>query len=332
VVNRNILIIQLAGLGDACTLIPYAKQLESDGYTLDVAAPSHLMPLWKHFIDVRHFFPIRSGISKAPVNIKQTNRLNHLSYAAVFSTSINPWGAYLASLPVTGRRIGMIENGKHYTGSHLYTHYYHSQSDEHVSSRFFNMFRIFSPDFHKPARPNPESHTDGRILIHPGAKWKLRRWPAERYDALARRLSDRGFSVSILAHRSEPDLTAYFQCRPKNKHIQVVCVRDVEQLVQVVRRCRFFIGNDSGPAHLANLLGKSIVVLWGPGHLNRIRPKGENVTLVVKSMDCRPCKQYADSTRCERGDNACLKQIQVDEVEKIVLDKLDSPVHSDPSE
>jgi heptosyltransferase-2 len=73
-----------------------------------------------------------------------------------------------------------------------------------------------------------------------------------------------------------------------------------------------FIGNDSGPAHYAALIGRPTFVLWGPGNYERVRPLGRNVHVFKKELPCRPCRQRGD--RCIRGTNECLQMIGVDEV------------------
>ena len=320
--NRHLLLIQLSGLGDACTLIPFAKQLQNDGYTLDIAVRSSFIPLWKEFTNFRYGFPIGGKVPNAPMNDSGTCRLNDLAYEAVFSTSVNIWGAFLASLPKTDMRAGMLENGHHYTGSHLYTHCYNAGVNEHVTSRFFHLFRLCLSRFQMPVFQETVPHSGEGILLHPGGKWKPRRWPANRYWELACRLARQGWPVSVLVHASEPDLLKFFQNQPKQKNVRIVQSKTLEQLINRVRRCRLFVGNDSGPGHLAGLLGRPAVLLWGPGNLKRIRPQGDQYTLIVKPVDCRPCRQYVYPDRCERGQPECLLQIETEEVEKAVLNRL----------
>ncbi|NTV45745.1 MAG: glycosyltransferase family 9 protein, partial [Chlorobiales bacterium] len=88
----------------------------------------------------------------------------------------------------------------------------------------------------------------------------------------------------------------------------------LRDLAYLFRRAALLITTDSGPMHLANLYRKQTIVLWGPGNYERIRPLGENNTVLIKEIECRPCRQYKDPERCEQGENICLQSISVEDV------------------
>ena len=66
--------------------------------------------------------------------------------------------------------------------------------------------------------------------------------------------------------------------------------------------------------HLANLYGKRTIILWGPGSYERIHPIGGNNRILIREIDCRPCRQYITEDHCERGTNECLQRITVEDV------------------
>jgi ADP-heptose:LPS heptosyltransferase len=222
----------------------------------------------------------------------------------------------------------MIEGGRRYKGARfLLSETYDADPDEHVSRRFDSLFALHIPWFKTCGLQPDYAHreTGPRIIIHPGAKWPPRRWPRERYLELARALASDGSAVCLVVHHRESDLRDFFAGNIRGDAIEVREVNDVRNLIDIIDTCLLFIGNDSGPAQLANLLSKPSVVLWGPGNLDRIGPRGSNSTVIMKRIECRPCRQYIHRSRCERGENLCLLTITVADVVQAVREKLKTP-------
>jgi ADP-heptose:LPS heptosyltransferase len=69
-----------------------------------------------------------------------------------------------------------------------------------------------------------------------------------------------------------------------------------------------FIGNNSGPLHLAAALGKSTVSAMGPTDSRLWAPAGEGHIVLKKEVSCSPCNRPV----CE--DHRCMKLITVDEM------------------
>lgn len=99
------------------------------------------------------------------------------------------------------------------------------------------------------------------ILLIPGssAKHRQKRWPY--YAELAAALAAEGHVAASAPGPDEIDL-----CRALPARLLLDGARplDVFQLAGVLRRARFFIGNDTGPTHLAAYLGAKGLALFGP--------------------------------------------------------------------
>lgn len=100
------------------------------------------------------------------------------------------------------------------------------------------------------------------VLLSPGAGWGAKRWPADRYGAVARLLAEAGYGVVI-------------NCGPAEQHLgrEIVessgaaarmLVPDMAELIAVTRRAALAIAGDTGPLHLANALGRPVVGIYGP--------------------------------------------------------------------
>jgi heptosyltransferase I len=110
------------------------------------------------------------------------------------------------------------------------------------------------------------------VLLHPGAGWGAKRWPAERYGALAAALKAQGYTVAVNRAPTEETLAADV-VRSSGGAAQEITT-DMAELIAMTRRCALVIGGDTGPAHLACALGKPVVGIYGPTDPARNGPWG----------------------------------------------------------
>jgi len=315
--NGELLIVHFDHLGDVCTLIPAVYAL-TQNYRITVTCRPGLELIWREFLPMVDVVPLQKFVwSSRRLKGEQENVFSN-SYEAVIVATITPYAAFYSSLVHAGNRVGLVENGRYFRGSRLlYNVVYNAKRDEHVRARFPRLFSKAIGMLISPEKPpvHTSAHKSRTILIHPGAKWKPRRWPVERFMRVARQAVSRwDVTCAFLVHESETDLRDYVQNQLDLPGITLRLTRHAADLLDAVKSCEIFIGNDSGPVHLANLMNKETVVLWGPGNYHRIHPYGENNDILIKDIDCRPCRQYQDDDHCQRGENTCLLSISVDEV------------------
>ncbi len=119
-------------------------------------------------------------------------------------------------------------------------------------------------------------------LINPGAGWGAKRWPPERYAAVAERPEERGmqsWSTPAPAKNRWPRPS-----RPEAAAIPVTTT--LPQLIALTRRIALCIGGDTGPLHLACALGRPVVGIYGPTDPSRNGPYGTRAR-VLRSPDSR---------------------------------------------
>jgi ADP-heptose:LPS heptosyltransferase len=116
-----------------------------------------------------------------------------------------------------------------------------------------------------PAPPCPSPHLAGATVIHPGAASAGRRWPLERFAAVAEAERAAGRDVVVTGGPDEVELAeavAFAACLPG---WAVLAGRtDLLGLAGVVGAAGRVICGDTGVAHLATALGTPSVVLFGP--------------------------------------------------------------------
>lgn len=155
--------------------------------------------------------------------------------------------------------------------------------------------------------------TEGRLLIAlcPGSiNSRAKRWPAERYAALADRFMDElGAEVILIGSVAEADVSLEVSGRMHNKPVMLTGQTDLDELVAVLSLVDLLVTNDTGPAHIAAALGRATLVIFGPTNPLTTRPFSPFAEIVRHPPDCAPCM-----LRDCPIDHRCMTAIQPDEV------------------
>jgi len=120
------------------------------------------------------------------------------------------------------------------------------------------------------------------VIIHPGAAFASRRWPAERFAAVARWAADNNLSVVLTGGPDERDLAERVRRSAGLGEDALLAGRtDLRQLAALVADARLVVCGDTGMAHLASAYRTPSVVLFGPIPPARWGPpvSGPHVTL-----------------------------------------------------
>jgi ADP-heptose:LPS heptosyltransferase len=105
------------------------------------------------------------------------------------------------------------------------------------------------------------------VGIQPGANHHSRRWPAERFAEVARKLARHDPRLRIIVFGS-PDETVLVHCVAGSANaIPLTAELDLLGAAAVIERCHVFVTNDTGPMHIASALNVPIVALFGAGNL-----------------------------------------------------------------
>lgn len=117
-----------------------------------------------------------------------------------------------------------------------------------------------------------ESDTRPVALINPGAGWGAKRWPIERYAAVAAQLVEKGFRVIVNAGPKELALAEEMHALSGGSTETQAC--SITELIALTRRVAVVIAGDTGPLHLACALKKPVVGIYGPTDPARNGPYG----------------------------------------------------------
>jgi ADP-heptose:LPS heptosyltransferase len=114
-------------------------------------------------------------------------------------------------------------------------------------------------------RPDAEPAVRDAVVVHPGAAYRARRWPPDRFGAVAGALAREGHDVVITGSRAERGLAlAVAKLAGLSPAAVLAGTSDVLGLASLISHARLVICGDTGPAHLAGALATPAVVLFGP--------------------------------------------------------------------
>jgi heptosyltransferase-1 len=119
-------------------------------------------------------------------------------------------------------------------------------------------------------------------ILNPGAGWGAKRWPAERYGEVARRLSERGVRSILNYGPGEEELVRGAESASGGTARAMSCT--ITELIALTRRARLFVGGDTGPLHLAAALRVPVVAIYGPTDPARNGPYGTR-SIVLRSVE-----------------------------------------------
>ena len=119
--------------------------------------------------------------------------------------------------------------------------------------------------------------------IHPGSGGATKRWPTERFAAVADRIA-RQISVVLFSGPADGDLTEHIAARMRSRPV-VIPSPPLRHLAALFSHAAAYLGNDSGPSHLASAVETPAVVLFGPTDPRIWAPRGERVCVLQGDPD-----------------------------------------------
>lgn len=204
---------------------------------------------------------------------------------------------------------------------------------------YFNLLRGFAPTPPVP-RPKlkvlPEAEAWARgfldalpiqgrqaVVMNPGSAYGgAKRWPADRYGALGRRLArELDAFVAVVGGPGERTLTGEVAGRIGRFAADLGGKTSIPETIALISRCGLFVGNDTGPMHIADALGKPIVAIFGPTDPVTTRPFGRDHEILRRPLECSPCLQR----ECPLGHHDCMRSIEVNEAFQACRRMLSAP-------
>ena len=156
-------------------------------------------------------------------------------------------------------------------------------------------------------------------------KVAVKAWPPDRFAEVVAWLERaRGVRSLVSGHRSESDAVHAVAelSRERGAHPGIWLGRDGEipLLAALIRSARLYVGNDTGPMHMAAALRTPVVAVFGGGTWPRFLPRGRNNLAIAGDMPCFGC-----GWDCIFEDAPCMRLPSVEDVERGIEFVMDCP-------
>ncbi len=164
-----------------------------------------------------------------------------------------------------------------------------------------------SPQAHALAADALQAIPTPAVAIAPGARWATKRWPAERFAAVADALAAEGCAIVLCGGSSDRDAFAAFRAASRARVAADLSFLPIDALAAAIGRVQLLIACDSGPVHLASAVGTPVLALFGPTSTARWGPPPPGRALAI-GLPCAPCSNHGGDY-CPEGHHRCLADL-----------------------
>jgi ADP-heptose:LPS heptosyltransferase len=159
------------------------------------------------------------------------------------------------------------------------------------------------------------------VCVHPAAGSEMRQWPLLKFSDLINRLLERGdVHVALIGGADEEAIAHEVLSRviKRREVFDLVGHVSLDELPSLLARAVLFVGNNSGPQHIAAALGTPTVGIHsGVVDAREWGPAGSRAVAVRRHMSCSPCF-IEHSKACPRA-LACLTEIDSADVYRVCV-------------
>ena len=157
------------------------------------------------------------------------------------------------------------------------------------------------------------------LAIGASPRWNSKKWGKENFLELTEMLLAKDFQVLLVGGETEMEDAAYIQ-KNSSSIDNLVAKTNLTELKAVMTMLDVFVGNDSGPAHMAAAVGCSTVTIFGSTsvrHCVKNLPYvGRHVCIEPsKSVECHPCYK----AECIYAQHKCMNSISVEKVYQQII-------------
>ena len=149
----------------------------------------------------------------------------------------------------------------------------------------------------------------GYAVINPGAAWPNKRWPPQRFGALAVQIRERiGVRSLVLWGPGEEDIASLVVGASRGA-AELAPQTTIVDVFAITRRAKLMVSGDTGPLHIAAAVGTPVVALFGPTFAERNGPWARADITISRAPRC-----FCHYERKCRLLQPCIEDIGVDEV------------------
>ncbi len=343
--TRNILIVQLWGIGETILTVPAIKALREryPKTAIDILCTPRNKDIYFNYPFISKLNVVRLNL----FSLKWFVLKNWKRYDIVIDMEEYLNISAIMSFYLGKRTIGY----SHGTRSLTYSRKVKYNDRQHTSKTFFDLVKALGV---RGTTENLEklnyTGTDKKIVdlalkysriekktflvgIAPGAaeSSRSRMWPQENFAELIQRIyKKKNCKIVLIGANHERKLNEYIIELIKEKRIRRNVINlagkfNLRQIFYLISRCNVLIGNDSGPMHIGAAMNVKTIGLFGPNLPVRFGPLNKKSKAIYKDMPCSPCINVhkGQVPECFYGEGSrdyrkCIKEIKVKDVLKYV--------------
>ncbi len=337
--HKNILIVQLWGLGETILTLPAIGELRKKykKSNIEVLATSRNKEVYFNNKDINNVKVLKLN----PFSIKFFILKNYKKYDLVIDMEEYLNISSLIAFFAGNERIGY----SHGVRANLYTDKVKYNDKQHIVYTFMDLLKPLGIKkmaverlSHLNHSKNDEKKVDNLLRklniakkdflvgfgVGAAESAKSRMWPKERFATLANYLIKKYNSkILLIGNEEEKNYINDLQnlIINKNKSFNAAGLVNTREMFCLISLCKLFIGNDSGPMHVAAAQGVRTIGLFGCNLPVRFAPFGKNNCYIYKKNNQNACINVHKGQvgECKFGiENACVKKIQVEDVIALV--------------
>ena len=217
----------------------------------------------------------------------------------------------LAALTLCDRRIGLVSNLRREPSSRIWLSETVDSRRRHSVDKMLSVLDALGippepadfggdriPGATAPNAPEPGIPAP-KVLIHPGAGWDNKRYPAARWGEVAWRLREAsGTTIGVIVGLEERPLADAIVGASRGAAAAVEAP-ELLQLRRLLAQADLVLGGDTGPVHLAHALGRPVLCLMGPTDPACCGPYGAPERALWRQLPCSFChKRYPQTMPC----------------------------------
>jgi lipopolysaccharide heptosyltransferase II len=170
-------------------------------------------------------------------------------------------------------------------------------------------------------------------LCPSGGTSQLKQWPVSRFLELGRWLqAAHDARLVLFGGPGEEALGAEIERGLSKPVINLIGSTTLRQMTAVLRKCSLYVGNDTGPMHIAAAMNIPIIALFGSSCHHRFHPWTQNHRIIANELPCSPCASDPHRDRCVEciyDHPRCMHELPLERVKEAV--SLTLPIHRSES-
>ncbi len=317
----KILVLKTHAFGDALIATSAVSKLIKKGHKVTILAGNSSFDVWNRLPGVTDVV-----LSPAPCSFFKlfswslTNRQTGFDKVIYFGFSkmVVSWLSLLTGSKVTSGHSSSLGFGIEAPASREYCRL--------AGMDYQNLKPIFKPTYEEIQKISELAGSKSYVVLAPGGGRNVRdfvpekKWPIDRWEQIAQFLMLLNYQVFLVGGKDD------FSEISSIDGVNLAGKLSWGETAALISKAEIFVGNDSGPAHLAVAVDTLALVLFGPTDPDTLYERG-SITTIRTDVSCSPCYSNSIFPGC-RNDKKCMTSITIKKVKATLEEMLNNENNS----